>query len=279
MALLKKPPRRVLVKKPAIKTPKASNPSGGKPKAKVKEGGAFERAAAEQKRWEAESGKPFDVSVPVGGNLDVYLLDHGEPWYRYEHTIGASATSRGKTYPCLQDSGEMCPLCAKEGKTGTYVMYLTAVVPKETYTKQGDTRPTTRRFQKKLFPIKVKMADKYRRLYVKEGTFRGLKLRLFRAGKMDAKTGNDFEVLGTLSEAKIKAYASGEIKGLNDNETKDRIKKANLAEPFDYDKIMPTVDAKTLSLMVGSAPSAGDSLGDADFGGDDDDDGWGADDD
>jgi hypothetical protein len=276
---LKKPARRILAKpapKTALRKPvRAANPSGGTAKGKIKQGGAFDRSAAERKRWEAETGKPFDVSVPIGGSLDVYILDRGEPFYRYEHSVGGSATTRARIFPCLQDTGELCPVCAKEGKSGSYVLYLTAVVPKETYTKKGERTPTTRRFQKKLFPIKLKMQEKYKRLYLKHGSFRGLKLRLTRDGQMDAKTGNDVEVLGRLSEEQIRKFATGEsIKGL-DKDTKERIKKANLQEPFDYEKVFPTVDAKTLSIMVGAGGGGGDSLGDADFEEDEEDDGWG----
>lgn len=270
-----RPPVRTL-RKPG----KVPNPSGTGSKTRLKPGGAFDRVEQEKKRWEAEKNKPWEISVPQGGTLDVYILDAGEPFATYQHDIGGGPNTRSKTYPCLQDTGEQCPLCLKEGKSGYYILYFTAVAPKETY-KNKDGKMVTRRFQKKLFPIKIKMQEKYKREFLKQkGSFRGLKLRLIRDGQMDPKTGNDFEVLGRLSEAQIQKYAQAKIEGL-DKDTRERIIRAKLGEPFDYDKTFPVIDAKTLAQMAGAGRTYGESgLGGADFDEEDEgvaDNGWGED--
>lgn len=271
MALLKKPLR-------TLKLPVAAKPSKAPPpvKGRVKPGGAFDRVETEKKRWEAEKSKPWEISVPVGGSLNVYILDEGEPYATYQHDIGGGPNSRAKTYPCLQDTGEPCPLCNKEGKAGYFILYYTAVAPKETYTnKEG--KEVTRRFQKKLFPIKIKMMEKYKREFIKQGgSMRGVKLRLIRDGKMDPKTGNDFEVMGRLTEAQIAKFAQGNFEGA-DNETRERIKRAELSKAFDYTKTFPTIDSKTLAQMAGAGTKyGGEGLGSADFDEDDAaDDGWG----
>jgi hypothetical protein len=276
---LKKPIRKLgLPKKTVAKA--SARPTG---KGRVKAGGAFDRIEGEKKRWEAERNKPWEVSVPIGGTLDVYILDEGEPFYTYQHDIGGGPNQRAKTYPCLQDTGEPCPLCQSEGKAGYFILYYTAVIPVEKYTKQDGTE-VTRRFQKKLFPIKIKMMEKYKREFIRQGgSMRGVRLRLIRDSKMDPKTGNDFEVLGKLSEAQIKAYANGEVKnkeGKNilDKETRERVKRQDLLKPFDYNRTFPVVDAKTLSQMAGRGLKyGGEGLGSADFDDDDDSDdtGWG----
>lgn len=273
---LKKPIRKLgLPKKPVARPGKATL---GKPtqKGKVKPGGAFDRVDSEKKRWEAEKNKPWEISVPIGGTLDVYILDEGEPHAGYQHDIGGGPNQRAKSYPCLQDTGEPCPLCASEGKAGYYILHYTAVAPKETYEKDGKT--VTRRFQKKLFPIKIKMMEKYKREFIKQGgSMRGVKLRLIRDSKMDPKTGNDFEVLGKLTEAQMRKFANGDFQGA-DKETRDRIKRADLMKPFDYDKVFPVIDAKTLAQIAGKGTQyGGEGLGSADFDEDDgsDDTGWG----
>lgn len=275
--LIKKPVRKLglPVKKPAGQPGKAPPKSPGT--GRVKPGGAFDRVEGERKRWEAEKNKPWEISVPVGGTLDVYLLDEGEPHACYQHDIGGGPNSRAKTYPCLQDTGDPCPLCAKEGKAGYYILHYTAVAPKETYTNKEGTE-VTRRFQKKLFPIKIKMMEKYKREFIRQGaTMRGVKLRLIRDSKMDPKTGNDFEVIGKLTEAQMTAYANGDFKGV-DKETRERIKRAELTKAFDYNKVFPVIDGKTLAQMAGAGKNyGGEGLGSADFDQDDgeEDSGWG----
>lgn len=277
MALLKKPAAKKTLgalKKPAgklggIKKPSraSSDDFGDEPTHKTSTTGAFAAARAERQKQELERLKPWNLSVPVGGSLEVYILDKGEPWKRYEHNIGGGPTSRGKTYPCIKDTNEQCPLCTREGKEGAFVMYLTCVVPVEKYEKQDGT-VVTRRFQKKLFPIKTKMSGKYERLFEKHGNLRGAVLRVSRDGKMDPATGNDVELVKILPEAKIKEYATAA--GIKDKDQRDQIIKAKIAEPFEYEKVMPTPKAKELGAMVGVR--TGGSLGSSDFGDDDGDD-------
>lgn len=259
-------------RKPVVK---AKGP--GKP---VASGGAFGRAKQEKKLQELRRGTPYNVSCPVGGTLTVYIVDSGEPFYRYEHQVGASKTQRGTTFPCIQDGTEPCPLCASEGKTGTYVMYLTCVVPVDKYTKSGETQATVRRYQKKLFPIKVKMAGKYERLFKKRGTFRGQVLKLIRDGKLDPAIGNDFEEIRVMSEAEIKKLAKGQGKDQArfDKETLDFLVKAKIDEPFNYAEIFPRPSAKELAMMAKVKDAGGGGgLGDADFEDGDGfgDEGWG----
>lgn len=268
--IVRKPVRTV--KKPVGKTvarpPKANRPSN----VATKPGGAFGRARTEKKLNDLRRSTPFNLSIPVGGEASVYILDKGEPFYRYEHQVGASKTSRGRTFPCIQDGVEPCPLCASENRTGTYVMYLTCVVPIDKYVKQDGTK-VVRRYQKKLFPIKVKMSAKYERIFKKYGSFRGLVLKLNRDGQMDPGTGNDVEVVRKLSEADIAKFAKGlGIKGI-DAETKDYLIKSKIDEPFDYDKIFPRPTATELAAMAQVPASEGGGLGSSDF--DDSDDGFG----
>jgi hypothetical protein len=277
MTILKKPVRKLgLPKKPTLTKP-GKIPARTTPKGKVKAGGAFDRVEGEKKRWEAEKSKPWEISVPIGGTLDVYILDEGEPHAGYQHDIGGGPNQRAKSYPCLQDTGDPCPLCASEGKAGYYILHYTAVAPKETYEKDG--KEVTRRFQKKLFPIKIKMMEKYKREFIKQGgSMRGVRLRLIRDSKMDPKTGNDFEVLEPrLTEAQMRKFANGDFKGA-DKDTRERIKKADLMKAFDYDKVFPAIDGKTLAVIAGKGQSfGGEGLGSADFDTDDsaDDTGWG----
>jgi hypothetical protein len=212
--------------------------------------GVFATAKAEKKKQDMKANRPWEVNVPVGGSLEVYFLDKGEPFARYEHSIGGGPNKRAEPYPCIKDSPEACPACQKEGKEGSYVLYLTCVVPIEKYeNKDGET--ITRRFSKKLFPIRVKMASKYQRLYEKYGSFRGLVVRLHRDQKMDPRTGSDVEFVRRLSEKEILALASCQgIKGLN-KESIDQIKKAKIDQPYDYARIFPPIKAKELAAMLG----------------------------
>lgn len=273
MAKLKRPTLARKPAKPLRKPGKARDPfSGGSGKGKFKKGGSFDKLETEREKQELRRNQPFGVQVPVGGELTVYLLDRDEPWARYEHVIGAGPNKRGDTFPCIQDGDEPCPLCQKEGKPGSYVMYLTAVVPKESYTKKGERKPTVRRYQKKLFKITTMMGEKYKRLYAKYGTFRGMVLELHRDGDKSPRTGNDVEFVKMLSESEIKKLAAADgIKGI-DRETKQRIIKADLSEPFDYDEIMPRPTAKQLGALAHAPVGDGGSIGGADFDEDEDDD-------
>jgi hypothetical protein len=233
-------------------------------------GGAFGQASAEKKRIDMERNVPFGLSIPVGGEQTVYLLDRKEPFYRYVHNIGGGKGKRGRDVPCIKDTNEMCPVCSKEGKEGTFVMYLTCVVPIDKYTpKSGENegKTVTRHYQKKLFPIKIKMADKYRRIYEKYGSFRGLVLKINRDGEFDPGTGNDVEVLKKLPEAKIKEYAKG--LGTKNADARKAIIDAKIDEPFDYKQIFPSVTAAELAKMVHASASEG--VGTEDIGGSDDD--------
>ena len=271
MATLKRPGLKSRVNVPARKlgglgkkpAKPASDGFGAGPKHKTKTGGAFAAAAAERKKQELERLKPWNLSVGQGKSLEVYILDHGEPWTRYEHTVGASQSSRGKTYPCIKDGNEQCPLCQREGKEGVFVMYLTCVVPVDSYEK-SDGEVVTRRFQKKLFPIKTRMSGKYQRLFETHGNLRGAVLRVTRDGRMDPATGNDVEFVRRLSEADIKKFAAATgFKG----DQKERILKAKIDEPYDYEKVMPRPSAKELGAMVGVR--TGGSVGHSDFEDDD----------
>jgi hypothetical protein len=282
MALLKRPAavgakRKILgTAKPAVKRPaRATSDFGDEGEHQVSSTGAFAAARGERKKQELERLKPWNLSVPVGKTMEVYILDKGEPWKRYEHSIGGGPNSRAKTYPCIKDTNEVCPICNKEGKEGAFVMYLTCVVPIDKYEK-ADGEVVTRRFQKKLFPIKTKMSAKYERLYQKHGNLRGAVLRVSRDQKMDAATGSDVEFVKRLSERVIADYAAAEnFKG----ETKEQITKAKISEPFDYEKVMPAPKAKELAAMVGMR--GGSSIGSTDFEDEDDTGGgveanWGA---
>lgn len=264
-------PTKKLVKKP-LKAPPANDVP--KKRAASKDG-AFAQAKAEKKRVDMERNKPFGLSIPVGGEATVYLLDKTEPWYHYEHNIGGGPGKRGRMVPCIKDSNEMCPVCAKENKEGTFVMYLTCVVPVDRYKKKDGT-VVKRAYQKKLFPIKTKMSEVFKRLFEEHGTFRGLVLKLNRDGEFDPGTGNQVRVVKKLPERQIAAYAKAEgIKNLS-SENRDYIVKAKIDEAFDYDQIFPKVNAAELAKMA--HVSAGDgSVGNEDFEGDDfgDDDDWG----
>lgn len=268
MAILKRPGLKTPASTPARKLgglakkpgkPGGDGGFGSGPKHKTKSGGAFAAAAAERKKQELERLKPWNLSVGVGKSIEVYILDHGEPWTRYEHTVGGGPNSRGKIYPCIKDGNEQCPLCQRESKEGAFVMYLTCVVPIDSYEK-ADGEVVTRRFQKKLFPIKTKMSGKYQRLFETHGNLRGAVLRVSRDNKMDPATGNDVDYLRRLSEADIKKFAAAAgFKG----DTKDQIIKAKIDEPYDYEKVMPRPSGKELAAMVGVR--TGGSVGSSDF--------------
>ena len=286
MAKLKKSKRTLAPKKTASKKKRVVGKSRGgsdfEPEAKhrVKKGGAFDRVKQEKKKQELNAAKPWNVIVGVGESLTVYLLDEGEPFACYQHlNYGGAKGRRGRDLPCIQDGPNACPVCAAEGKQGTYVMYLTAVIPKETYTKKGDTRPTTRLYQKKLIQIKIKMAEVWRRLYEEHGTFRGLVVKLHRDGKLDPISGNQVTFVKKLSEAKIRQYAKAA--DVSDKDARDYIKKSKIDEVFDYETIFPTPEPKALAQLagIGSSTEGMRGLGaeDDDMEDDDADDGFGSD--
>lgn len=255
--------KRPLAKVGGLKKPGTiAKPATGS--GKISATGSFAKAQTERKRIENERNRPFEVTVPVGGSLEVYILDKGEPFGRYEHNVGGGPGKRGEVFPCLQDTGAACPICAKEGKQGTYTQYLTAVVPVEKWINKQNEQ-VTRRFQKKLFAIKNKMSSKYARIYEQYGSFRGLVLKLHRDDKMEPKTGSDVTVVRKMSEAEIAKFATANgIKGL-DKESADNIRKAKIDQPFDYQKAFPQIDAKTLAQMVGASAADGGGVGSADF--------------
>ncbi len=247
-------PVRKLGKPVPIKA-KPSSAFDAIPKHAVSKGGAFDRVKTEKKKAELNAAKPWNVIVPIGDSLTVYILDDGEPFATYQHIIGGSRNQRGRDVPCIQDGPEPCPVCLSEGKQGFFVMYLTAVIPKEEYTKKGEQVPTVRHYQKKLLQIKLKMAETWRRIYEEHGTFRGLVLKLNRDNKLDPSSGNQVTVLRKLSEAQIKTYAKAlEIK---DKDARDYIIKSEIDKPFDYAKIFPAVNAETLAKIAGVGTGTG----------------------
>jgi hypothetical protein len=252
-------------------------------KAKPKPGGAFAKADTEFQRYEERRNQPFRASVAVGESGEYYFLDRGEPWTRYEHNIGGGPNSRGEIYACIKDSDENCPACAKENKEGAFVMFLTSVQPYNKYTpKKGKNAGKTivSRWRKQLFPIKIKMAKKYQRLYEAHGTFRGMVVRVHRDNQMDAGTGSDVEFVRMMTEKEIQTIAKT-LPKVTDAKMKADLLKANLAEPFDYDKTMPMPNAKKLAAMIGAARSTHGSadMDDEEAGEFEGATGWGSDDD
>lgn len=250
--------------KPKLK-PKATIGSFGKVevKAKVKPGGAFAKAQTEFTLYEEKRNAPWRKSIPVGGSSELYFLDRGEPWTRYEHNIGGGPNSKGTIVPCIKDGPENCPACSKENKEGAFVMFLTSVTPKESWEDRKTGEKKTARWRKQLFPIKIKMTKKYQRLYEAHGTFRGMVVKVSRDNKMDAGTGNDVEFVRMMTEAEIQEIAK-KIPNVKDVQQRKLITDSNITEAYDYAKIMPMPDAKKLSAMVGAAFHGG-GAGSSDF--------------
>lgn len=292
MALLKRP--RVIaggglkkpLAKPGLSKPgKVSSPTSGPKKKSISKDGSFARMQQEKEAWENRAKEPWRLSIPIGGKIVGYFLDDDEPWSRYEHKIGGGPNSRAKPFPCIKDTNEACPLCASEGKEGNHTLFLTIIVPVLKY-KNKDGEQVTQRYAKRLVPIGMKMAGKYQRLYEKHGTFRGMKVTLIRDSKMDPGSGNDIEFEEMLSEATIKSLAKKGVAAVTEYAQKNRkdIKDldTDFLQPFDYDEVMPTPNAKDLAKMakVGLRRGVGseDLDDESDFSGDDDGGGWGDDD-
>lgn len=249
------------------------DPFAAKPKYRVKSGGAFSKIEEEKRKQELNAAKPWNVIVPIGGSLTVYILDKDEPFACYEHgNYGGTKSSRGRDLPCIQDGNEPCPICASDGRLGSYVMYLTAVIPVETYEKKDGTR-VTRHYQKKLLPIKIKMAAQWKRIYEQYGSFRGLVLKLHRDGKLDPISGNQVTVVKKLTEAEMRKYAAAN--DVRDKEAKDYIIKSKIDTAFDYTQIFKVPTAKQLAVMAGLGTGTAGLRGG--LGEEDDTDGAGAD--
>lgn len=292
MALLKKPSsstgglKKPMLAKPGLKSSTSLKKPGGlaKPgkvgefggstaKHKVSKGGAFAQADKAQAKQDLKRATQYRGSVPIGESLEVYFLDRGEPYWQYEHSLGGNANKAGEVYPCIKDTNENCPCCNVDPKgEGYFIMLLTAVIPKVTITKKsGETQ--TYHFQKKEWPIKVRMSKKYRRLYEAHGTFRGMVVKVTRDAKLDPSTGNDIEFVRMMSEKEIKQWDAKFGKGKDPQ-------KQSLIEPLDFATIHKLPSAEQLADMIGASNNA---AGSADFGKEDNDDdefssagsGWG----
>ena len=251
---LKKPGLKTTLTKPAKADAGFSGPKLGKARA----GGTWDKAEQAKKDQEARANMPWKASIPVGAvGVQAYFLDRGEPFSDYEHNIGGSKNKPGKTFPCIKDTNEPCPGCATDPKgDGYFVIRLSAVIPKITVIdKQGDKK--TYHFQKKEWNVKTKMSGKYRRLWEKHGTFRGMVVSVSRDAKLDPATGNDVEFVRMLTEAEIKKFAANP-------EFKDK----KLDEPFDFAKLYAKPSAADLKKRLGAtgeAAGASDFSDDGDF--------------
>jgi hypothetical protein len=276
---------KVLARKPG----KAGSDFDDEPKkAKIKSGGAFDRANQEKEAQAAKKSEPWRLSVPVGGSVTGYFLDRGEPWSRYEHKIGGGPGKRPTILPCIKDSGEACPVCDKENKEGNYTLFLTLVIPVLKYTRKnerGREETVVQKYAKRLVPIGTRISGKYQRLYERHGTFRGMKVKIMRDGKMDAGSGSDIEFLEMLDEAQIKQLARKGVAAVTEYAEENRKDLKDLdtdyMNAFKYDEVMAQMDADDLAKAAKVSRNRGvgsaDLNDDGDFGGDDD--GWGDDED
>lgn len=270
MALkIKKPAASGGVKKPTLAKPgglkkpgKAAEFGGSGKKHAIKKGGAFDQAETALKKQELKRATGWRGSVPIGETVEVYFLDRGEPYFHYEHSLGGNANKAGEIFPCLKDTNENCPACNKDPKgEGYFIMLLSAVIPKSSYTnKQGETK--TFQFQKKEWPIKVRMAKKYQRLYQAHGTFRGMVVKVTRDAKLDPATGNDIEFVRMMSEAEIKKWDKLHGKGKDPQ-------RQSIIEPFNFEEIHKKPSAAELAKMIGAVSEV---AGSSDIGSEDDDD-------
>ena len=207
-------------------------------------GKARELTAEQQRKYDERKNTPFRFSVDVGKSADVLLLDV-HPFFIYEHSW-KNESGKFDRCLCIKDTAEICPRCMDLGKEGSYILMLSCIDRRPYTDKDGKVHNV----QRKLFPVKGTMIQKYERLYKKNGnSFRGVVVTVNRDGAKASATGDDVTQ---------KEDAQGRPVVMPEAMLQQRF--GELAQVVDYSKAFPRVTAADLRQRYGgrALPGADD---------------------
>jgi len=209
---------------------------------------ALEEAARLDAEAERRKNAPWRFWLKAGGSAEIVFLDkpvtvNGEtiyPWFGVlEHNMRKDG-KWGNYYTCRRDLDE-CPLC-EAGYRPSYAIYLTIIDLTEYETKDGRTVKGT----KKLFPIKRKLLNKFKRkLKDAGGSLYLKKFRIYRDSVDDLSTGEDIEFIGDATEEELLACKPSDVAP------------EEWLAPFDYKKIFEPLPVEELRRIAGLAPPKG----------------------
>jgi len=178
-----------------------------------------------------------------------------------EHNLQGPDGKWGNHESCAADFDD-CPICAKTGKEGYHILFLTVLVLKPWESKD---KKRSSEYSKMLLPIFLSQRDTFldlqKHALKSRGTMRGMKIRL-RRGKDSKRSigepvlmedGNMFKVM---SEKWLEKWFGHEAVISRDGKTV--LKEANEdIQPFDYKKLFPKPDVEELRERFGGKTRAG----------------------
>lgn len=237
--MVRKLTRKVKTRTSGKAKAKPSTTSKKKKRTSGKSGSAFDTGEAgfakardkqqrQQEDYERKKETPFDFRLKPGDEAEVVILDNEEPFFVTLHKV-KTPQGRWEDAVCVAPTGVNCPLCASQGKEGSYTMVLTVLDRRPYKIQNGPNAGKVIKVSKKLLPVKGRNLAKFERQYKRhKGDWRGLRINCARSGDKEAAIGEDLEFLGKVSEKALKKYGEN-------------------AEPADYAKIFEPVPAKELS--------------------------------
>lgn len=207
-----------------------------------------EAEKAKQRKSTDNYNAPFRFWMPAGSEAEVMILDDAPDFFMYEHEVynpnAANFRDKRKYYGCTKEF-DNCPVCEKD-KESYYGLYLT-VIDFTPYEGKNGTVEWTR----KLFVVKGSQQKKFLRKYDKEGSLRGLVLRLNRDGPKDPVIGNDIEFENYEEESFIAEH----VREWTDKEGKTHTEDCSKA--YVYEQLFEEPNTEHLRQLIGAAPAAG----------------------
>lgn len=211
---------------------------------------AKKKQAQQQEEYERKKNTPFDFRLKPGDEAEVVILDDKPPFFIHLHKM-KNRQGRWEDAVCIMDTGVSCPLCAHEGKEGSYTMVLTVLDRRPYKIQGGPNAGKVIKNSRKLMMVKGRNLSKFERQYKKyKHEWRGLRINCARSGDKEAAIGEDLEFLGKVSEKALKKYGENSV-------------------PADYTEIFKIPTAKELAARYNLDGSV---AGSEEFGEDDDED-------
>lgn len=212
-----------------------------------------QNAAARREAAQMNASMPFRFFCPVGETRELVIVDYDirEAFFRFEHNLKDKRSGKWNVFCACINENANCPVCSVAERPSYFAMYLTVIDLTPYENKDGIEVP----WSKKLLVIKSAQQKKITRLAEREGTLRGMILRMTRDGEKDASIGNDIEFEGFMSEDDLLTYET--VYEYEDSQGKKKEKEILGHEAFDYDELFPMPTEQQLRAIVGGAPGVG----------------------
>jgi hypothetical protein len=191
-------------------------------------------------------GGAYRLWIPAGGSTEFTFLDT-EGFFFKEHNYYANK-SWMNWETCIQDIGEEdCPLC--ESGVRVYYECVFSVVDHARYESKKNPGRIIQDTKKLLVLRSTARKKILRKRDQHEGNLMYVRMSTHRDDSKECSTGEDFEIIKTVTKVEIMALAPAEYMG-------QAITPESWIEPYDYIKLFQPKSAAQLGRVIGRiAPS------------------------